>query len=261
MFRGLVLGCLLAASSHWALAENLGPMTFRSYSYKAPFDKPLIVEIQADGTITDDTPQQLRQFLADNNVPPKSWVYFTSRGGSVDGGLEIGRIIRQHRLNTTLQAHDRISASTIEAFKQQRIWDVLDMPEHAKTADLSFPDNARWPSYCISACTLAFLGGVERFVGTFGIFAVHQFKFRCDENSTDKVCIDPSESVSESQKLSAKIAQYLEEMGIPQSFLHDMVLANPSNLNILRDKELEKYQISNWGAVFHDWLQQQKAVK
>ena len=230
-------------------------------SYKASFDEHLIAEIQADGTITDDTPQQFRQFLADNNVPPESWVYFTSGGGSVDGGLEIGRIIRQHRLNTTLQAHDRVSASTIDYFKQKRILVALDMPEHARTAGLDFSNNGRWPSYCLSSCTLAFLGGVERFVGTSGIFAVHQFKFRCDENPKDKVCIDPSESVSESQKLSAKIAQYLEEMGIPQSFLHDMILADPSNLNILRDKELEKYQISNWGAVFNNWLQRQKAVK
>src|SRR5215471_4457925 len=156
LLRSLVVGCLLVASSHWALADNLGPMTFRYYSYKASFDEHLIVEIQADGTITDDTPQGFRQFLADNNVPPGSWVYFTSGGGSVQGGLDIGRIIRQHRLNTILQAHDRVSASTIEAFKQQHISVALGLetPERAQTSGLDGIDSFRWPSYCLSACTL-----------------------------------------------------------------------------------------------------------
>jgi len=246
MLRWLI-ACLLIASAQSALADNLGdPMTFKMYTYDAFFGPH--VEIEADGVILLDTPDQFRAFLAGKDIPPGSDVYLTSEGGNVYGGLKLGRLIREHKFNTVVGAHHRISDRTINALHQGGVGLLAlfsNMPFRAPTPPSQVSDTDRWASYCISSCTFAMLGGVERFVGFSSIYAVHQFHFNCDDPQLahEALCTDPSVSSSSSQALSADLAVYLQEMGISQEFLKDMVLAEPNKVNVLIGPDLVKYHI------------------
>ena len=243
MLRAAILaGCLVFSNA--ALADNFdGEMTFQYYTVAESLlaDHPH-VEVQADGGITKNTPQLFRQFLADHDVPRGSDVYFTSGGGNLGAGLKLGRLIREHGLNAVVGAHTPISNETISFLKRNyNAWMLSNLPFQAPILPMAF----RSSSYCISACTFAFLGGVHRYIGNGSIFAVHKFDVDCGavEYKNLKICREPAESMSQSQELSADLAVYLEQMGIPQRFLQDMVLAEPDKIKVLTCEELEKYHI------------------
>ncbi len=64
------------------------------------------------------------------------------------------------------------------------------------------------PPNCISACAYAFAGGLSRHLSEGSKFGIHQFK------GTEKEIGD-----SESQKVSATIAKYLDQMGVDRHLL------------------------------------------
>jgi hypothetical protein len=55
-------------------------------------------DIFLDGSITDKTAAQLDRYLSSNNVPGESVLVLNSPGGSLIGGMELGRVIRKYRL-------------------------------------------------------------------------------------------------------------------------------------------------------------------
>jgi hypothetical protein len=85
--------------------------------------------IFANGDITAESGKEFERFLTSNRVPRESIVYLNSPGGSVFGGMDLGRVIRKWKLNTSIgnSAHDsdQIKRSTINT------------------------------GYCYSACTLS----------------------------------------------------------------------------------------------------------
>ena len=163
-------------------------MTFQYYTVTESLfaDHPR-VEVQADGVITKNTPQQFSQFLANHDVPAGSDVYFMSGGGNLEAGLKLGRLIREHGMNTVVGAHTPISDETLSFLQHHGAITLVNLPFHAPILTASF----RFSSYCISACTFAFLGGVYRYIGLGSIYAVHKFKVDCGaaENENLKVCL------------------------------------------------------------------------
>jgi hypothetical protein len=158
--------------------------------------------------------------------------------------MEIGRIIRQYRLNVILEAHEPISDKTRQLLRDQ--YSIVMMQDDIPI-DMAKQLGTYYTSYCASSCTFAFLGGVERIMGLGGIYAVHQFHYGiCDIDKTQDICVNVEKAMSDTQRQSADLAVYLEEMGIPESFLQDMVLSDPHHLTVLTNEQLKKYNICSW---------------
>jgi hypothetical protein len=159
--------------------------------------------ISADGRFTAGAAQRLRHLLAKlgRAHPP---VFFHSPGGLVTEGLEIGRIIREQKLTTSVGhtvpvacVGDQAAQKTCDAQKQsgQAIEAALDP----------------LTSMCNSACVYAFAGGAVRLVPPGVQLAIHD------------VGLDPS-AAPQSKAVAAQgkrvahehIEEYLHDMGIDE---------------------------------------------
>jgi hypothetical protein len=97
--------------------------------------------IFADGVIDADAPARLKRFIQENHVPRKSIIVLNSPGGSVIGGIKLGRLLTEVGRNTS---------ETEKMFVTGE---------------------------CYSACTLAFLGGEFRSIEKDSTYGVHRFFF------------------------------------------------------------------------------------
>ena len=99
------------------------------------------------------------------------------------------------------------------------------------------------PGKCFSAATLIFLGGRLRFFDASSEFGVHQFSFK-----------NPSPGdLDKSQRLSASIAQYIEEMGIPAAFLEQSALTSGPHLTILTEEQMRQLKVITGGETGVTW--------
>ncbi|WP_353042490.1 hypothetical protein [Mesorhizobium sp. M1217] len=132
--------------------------------------------ISAEGTITADTPEKLRQLLdgvGDRRLP----IVINSPGGDVLGALAAGRLIRERKLDVTVARTDFIGCEP-----RQADCTAEDGVYNGLTVDAG--------GACGSACPIMLAGGVKRLVGPRAQLSVH--------------------SVGQEQKVKA----YLEDMAI-----------------------------------------------
>jgi len=94
--------------------------------------------ILAVGQIDQQTPEQFKAIAKD--FPSGSWVALSSPGGSVVGGLQFGKLIRELGFNTTIGSTDYS------------------------------------PPNCFSSCAYAFVGGTQRSVPEGSKYGIHQFR-------------------------------------------------------------------------------------
>lgn len=229
-----VLGTLAA----WLLAvlpahaDNTGrPMTFEWGVVYG--DQPAIF---AEGDFTPDTPAALRSFLARSDQPTRDrTIFFNSLGGDLSSGMEVGKIIRRAELN----------AGVARATRD---------PAQANLIDLDF--NSRiYPGHCISACSLAFLGGVKREVKPGSIYAVHQVSMNCVDRRKAlsefpwvpmpnvNYCPDLNEALTMMQVANGVVVEYVRSMGVDPIFLTEMSRAGPEAINTLPEDKLREYKI------------------
>ncbi|MBI1362145.1 MAG: hypothetical protein GC155_17865 [Alphaproteobacteria bacterium] len=215
-----------------AFADNAGrPMTFEWG--KVFGDTPAIF---ADGDFTPETPDALRAFLARSAYTPDTRIYLNSLGGDLTAGMEVGRIIRETHLNTGVARNRRDPA-------QPGLVDI-------------YATSQVYPGYCISACTLAFLGGVARHVEVGATYAVHQVAMNCVDKRkareqypyvvlpTVTYCPDLPQALSMVQAASGAVVEYVRSMGADPIFLTEMSKADPSKLNPLSEEQLNAYRIN-----------------
>jgi hypothetical protein len=98
------------------------------------------------GEIDDDAGKRLAELIARKKIPLASRLYLHSPGGSVIGGMALGRVIREFRVNTFIGQRD----TTLKFVGAK-------------------------PGYCYSACATAFLGGEFRYWTEGSIYGVHRF--------------------------------------------------------------------------------------
>jgi hypothetical protein len=103
--------------------------------------------IFASGEIDANAGERFATFLATNNIPFGSDLYFHSHGGSLVGGMSLGRVIREYILTTNVGKKGKVENEF------QHIEDGV----------------------CASACAIAFLGGDYRFVSGNSQYGVHRF--------------------------------------------------------------------------------------
>lgn len=177
--------------------------------------------INAFGKIKTGDADRFRQFLEVSEVPPRTNIYIDSAGGHVEEAMQIGRIIRSGWFGTHVGRY------------------TLDV-------DPSFPHivpRKFVSGQCLSAATLVYLGGRLRHLSADAKFGVHQFAFQ-----------NPSpDDISKSQKLSAKIAKYVVEMGVNSEFLEISASAESRIIKLITKADLERLGVTTGGMKKPDW--------
>ncbi len=144
------------------------------------------------GDIDAKAGERLEDYILHNKVPARSWAILNSPGGSVVGGMELGRVIRKYQLRTDVAARKANSSSTFD-------YDV---------------------GACYSSCTLAYVGGYFRFLHTGSHFGIHRFAFTSPQaNGTDLA-----------QVTSALIVEYLRSMDIDPDLFTLSTTAGPDQI-------------------------------
>ncbi|MES0100333.1 hypothetical protein [Mesorhizobium sp. M0019] len=158
-------------------AKELADMRFVLVRGSNPLCNPNCPEwISAEGAITADTPEKLRQLLdsvGDRRLP----IVINSPGGDVLGALAAGRLIRERKLDVAVARTDFIGCEP-----RQADCTAEDGVYNGLTVDAG--------GGCGSACPIMLAGGVKRLVGPRAQLSVH--------------------SVGQEQKVKA----YLEDMAI-----------------------------------------------
>ena len=171
--------------------------------------------VNAFGNIEPGDEQKFQKFLEANQVPPRTSVYINSNGGHVETAIEIGRQIRGDWMSTHIGQY----------FLVPNEGNGFVVPRKFK------------PGVCRSAATLVYLGGRLRFWNEGSKFGVHRFSYR-----------NPSpDHVEQSQVLSAKIAEYLDEMGISPKFLATSSAVPSNQIHDIKKKKLEKLGVMTGG--------------
>jgi hypothetical protein len=121
-----------------------GPMRFSTYWPCIGNGSFCGIRILAEGTIQPNTGKVFESFLRNpkqhrHELPPRPTVVFNSPGGSISGGIALGRAIRKNRLDVELEA----------SYTQ-----VTDK-------DLTKEEILVERAVCASACVIAFAGGGE----------------------------------------------------------------------------------------------------
>lgn len=143
--------------------------------------------IEATGPIDGKSALNFDAFVKANNPPAFATVVFDSPGGSLTEGLALGERIRKARYNTTVAK--------------------LDPLTHA----------AGPGAVCASACAYAFLGGVNRSIGTGSRLGYHRF------SASEKLKLSTSEAISAAQGVVAGVGQFVADMGVSSDL---MLIAN-----------------------------------
>jgi hypothetical protein len=163
--------------------------------------------IYASGEIDEGAAPRLDALIAARNIPPHSMLILDSPGGNLLSGLQLGRTIRIAGLVTYVGRPDRDARSHL-------------------------------PGGCYSACSLAFLGGVSRFVDPASIYGMHRFYF-----STDSPL-----AADTAQVLSSEIVQYLREMGVDPGLFSLMTMGGKSDVVVPSRQQLEHLRVVTSGS-------------
>jgi hypothetical protein len=206
--------CLLGAV---ALAQNS--------DFFIEFDKPrkgserLVGSawwIYISGEIQPGAASKFEEFVVQNRVPIRSLVVLNSPGGSLYEGMELGRIIRKHRLNTD-----------------------VGIRKASKRGYREYVGGG-----CFSSCSYAFLGGVFRYLHEGSRYGVHRFYSNTASYAN---------SMDAAQITSAEIVSYVREMGIDPEIFTLSTKAGADSIYLPPRSLLEKLGVVNDGWTRPKW--------
>lgn len=177
--------------------------------------------INAFGLIEPGDDEKFRKLLENGSPPSVTTIYIDSAGGDVEAALSIGRQIREQWFSTDVgKCHLDNEGQNPHLVKRNYL-----------------------PAICYSAATLVYLGGKLRYFTDGSKFGVHQFSYR-----------NPApDDVPRSQVLSAKIAQFLIEMGIELSFLERSAKVAATEIQLIPPEELRSTGIVTGGVTAVSW--------
>lgn len=171
------------------------------------------VSVYIDGNFNGGEAERLEALISQGKITPYSIVYFNSPGGSLFGGMELARTIRKHGFDTGVAKLDNSG------------------------------EPASGAAICMSACTLAYLGGVFRYFQDDDSFGVHRFYRK-----------EPSENDGElAQVASAAIISFLAEMDVASAFFVEMTKASSQSIRLLNLSQMLQLGIANNGIGRTNW--------
>ena len=132
--------------------------------------------IYASGLIDEDADRRLEEVIYVNNIPNHSDIFLNSGGGSLVGGMKLGKVMRKYLL------HSNVGQLELSSKYQ-------GSPKAGN---------------CYSACAMAYLGGEYRFLMTGSVYGIHQFYL-------DK---QTKRDVDLAQMVSALVVEYIRSMDV-----------------------------------------------
>lgn len=177
IWQEIVLSCLLAivislqsaapaqAAKGKPTEDDMGPpMRFVVVRSSSPGCEPFCPEwISAEGTIVRATPAEFKKFLkklGDKRLP----IIVTSPGGHVEAAWELGRILRARKLDIG------VGLTRFDECAPGQKGCKLDPARKGIYSGALYSAG----SYCASACSMMFAGGIRRHVGQWAYMGVHQ---------------------------------------------------------------------------------------
>ncbi|SNR68004.1 hypothetical protein SAMN06265378_11640 [Paracoccus sediminis] len=191
--------------------------------------------IAATGRIELDSADRFREFLARENLT-QSQVVLHSPGGSLQAGMELGRLFREHGMTTHIGRTRR------------------DIESYASPCDTWF--DMVEAGICASSCAYAFLGGEVRFVDSpyypteNSRLGFHQFYRGSSEEGAEMLTSQQvaelrSSTLSVAQAVTGQIVLYAMEMGIDPRIVA-LAAATPSDsLYFPTAAEMEELSIAS----------------
>lgn len=208
-----------------SFATPNAPMTFRTFDPCRGNSSLCGTRILASGLIENDSHKKLASFIsnaAKNELPPRLTIVFDSPGGSIAGGMELGHLIRKNGYDTAIEMD-------IEE----------EIPANGKSGIRTIASN----TMCASACSLAFLGGINRSITPDGRYGVHQFYSK-----------DGSLNASNTQVAMVIISRYIEKMGVDRRLLDLASFADPKSIRWLEDSVVRELGIDNTRPILAKWV-------
>ena len=166
--------------------------------------------VYASGVIDGSTADRLKALVTSKKIAAGAFLFLDSPGGSLLGGIDLGREVRAAGFYTYVAAANGVS-------------------------DVGTPDSR--PALCASACTLAFLGGRFRFIDEKSVYAVHRFYFT--ESTSDAADL--------AQILSSAIVQFMRDMGVDPKLFTLSTSAGKSKVVIPTRQQLIDFNVVNNG--------------
>lgn len=209
--RHIVVGLhvLLAAR---VMAE---PMSFSVYD--GPLACPGCVILVADGDLALETPKLFEDFISENVAlfGRDTTVVLNSPGGSLWGGLELGKVIRRNSFNT----HIAGSGSGVAGV-------------YAPIAGT-----------CASSCAYAFLGGVKRSKEIRSQYGLHQLSVESDSE------VPLSQAVRSTQQVIAEVSAFVEDMGASSNVVTIATQTSADSIDWIADASLNELGVINSGGL------------
>ena len=217
----LLLGTLIPE------AVNAKPMEFKLI----PPNQPVELfgnawQIFADGELDSKSAEKLQKLIDKNKIPDRSRIYLSSLGGSLVGGIELGKVIRKNGLFTNV--------GKLQGIKEEN-----------KIKGVTWKEPLISPSNCMSACVLSYMGGSFRFLIKNSDLGVHRFYSGSRFMDSDAA-----------QITSSYVLQYISSMGVDDSIFHEMVKAGKDEINILPRTVSNKLNLVNEGYSNTSWTLQ-----
>lgn len=219
-FAALLVMPLLAAAAYE------GPMRFSTYWPCDGNGSFCGTRVLAEGAIEADSAAKLESFLnlrrpQGEELPPSVTIVFDSPGGSLYGGILLGKLIRARKLDTALApSYDRVNRGKKEGYE-------------------TFLPGAK----CASACVLAFAGGVNRTAEAGSRMGVHQFSGATRDMGA-----------AATQVTVVHIASYLRDMGVNRELLDIASLVPPTSIYWLRADQLKAARLDNIAMPSSPWV-------
>jgi hypothetical protein len=218
MFR---LATIMVAAMLLPDAAQAEPMTFR---YVSDGGNCVGCEwIAAEGTIKLDTADDFLAFLDREQLAGYSFnVVLNSNGGSMVGAMEFGSLLRR-------RGHDTLVGRTVPEGR----WHTTESGE------------------CISACAIAFLGGVSRTAAPDSI-GVHQFYDEAGLSVPDEPLFTALD-LSSHQLLSALLVDYVFRMGVDPRFVAITSSVPPTSMYFFTVDQLAELKVTWDPGEFVGW--------
>ncbi|ENZ78056.1 MULTISPECIES: COG3904 family protein [Ralstonia] len=149
-------------------------------------------------------------------------VYLNSPGGNLLAGMQLGRVLRDAGVST-------------------HVGNLVPDNEN-KFAGKAGAKPV--PGGCYSACSLAFLGGVYRYVMNGSEYGVHRFSSTVGSTPND---------LDTAQVISAAIGNYIKDMDVDPGLFSLMATQGAEGIRVLTKAELTRFNVANNGRKRPEW--------
>ena len=240
---------LLAPAEHTRLVLQIDnrPMVF--FVAKGPADScgPACDRwIAAEGTLTPGTAQRLEDFLA---APSRQSlpVFFHSRGGNGYEAVQIGQILRKHRMTAaigrTFAERCRVFSTKDEAC-QQLISSGGDVKARLSPRE----------GQCHSACVYAFTGASSRRVPSGAVLGVHAARID-PKILKQRMQSSPNAPAPVPADANGAFQLHLSSMGVDPRLAETASKVDTRRIYILSRDEIARFGIETGGPYESQWFQ------